>query len=83
MSDDTNEGKREIIKVKASIYTNYSTKRPDELIVDTEIGRLDDQSTDDSAQFQLQSEGIENKEFTQRRLEAEALEDLKEKGKGM
>jgi hypothetical protein len=77
-SDDTDEVKRQIIRVKASIYTNYSTKRPDELIVDTEIGRLDDQSTDDSAQFRLQSEGTENKEF---RLEADALEALKEKEK--
>jgi hypothetical protein len=78
MSDDTNEGKKEIIKVKASTYTNYPTKKPNELTVDTEIGRLDDLSTDDTAQFRLQSEGTENKEF---RLEADALEALKEKEK--
>jgi hypothetical protein len=77
-SDDTDEVKRQIIRVKASTYTNYPTKKPNELTVDTEIGKVTHQSTDDSAQFRLQSEGTENKEF---RLEADALEALKEKEK--
>jgi hypothetical protein len=82
-SDDINEGEREIIKVRASTYTNYPTKKPNELTLDTEICKLTvtDRDAFDSAQFRLQSKGTENKEFTQRRLEAEALEALKEKEK--
>jgi hypothetical protein len=82
-SDDINEGEREIVKVKASTYTNYPSKKPNELTLDTEICKLNvtDRDTFDSAQFRLQSKGTENKEFIQRRLEAEALEALKEKEK--
>jgi len=82
-SDDINEGEREVVKVKASTYTNYPTKKPNELTLDIEICKLNvtDRDKFDSAQFRLQSKGTENKEFTQRRLEAEALEALKEKEK--
>jgi hypothetical protein len=78
-SDDVNEDEREIIRVKASTYINYPSKKHNELTVDTEIGKLADQTANDSVQFQLHHEGTENEEFTQRRLEAEALEALKEK----
>jgi len=80
-SDDINEGEREVVKVKASTYTNYPTKKPNELTLDIEICKLNvtDRDKFDSAQFRLQSKGTENKEFTQRRLEAEALEALKKR----
>jgi hypothetical protein len=78
ISEDTNEDRREIIKVKASTYTNYPTKRPNELIVDTEIGKHIDRSAEEPAQFRPRDEGTEIKEL---RLEAQALEALKEKEK--
>lgn len=76
-SDDSNEDKREIIKVKASTYTNYPTKNPDEITLSTEIGNTVNRSTKESIQFRFQDERTKNKEFTQRRLEADALEALK------
>jgi hypothetical protein len=73
-SEDSNKDSRQIIRVKASTYTNYPSKKPHELTVDTEIGKVTNQSADDYAHFRLQSEGTENKEF---RLKADALEALK------